>query len=333
MDTTSLLCDEVWLSTPTPDYLNYNDNIPPKTDTSAEYSSTQVSEVDFLICLEKEELYLPKKGFLNYLQSQNLIFSRFRAIQWLIKTCTRFNLSLVALFNAANYLDRFISINHCHEWKNWMMELLSVACLSVAAKFSETSLPSLHEIQMEGLDHTFEPITIQQMELILLNTLKWRLSSTTSYSFLELLMTMKMDDLFQSSLLKDLLLDRVTQLLLQTILDYKMVECRPSIAAISAMWCGMEELMPSQSQAYLTHITGFFNHIHKDEIVKCRDIMLETKLVDPVYDCRENSEKCPSSPVTVLLKGGIDGQADLSIFNIKESESNIQANKRRRMNR
>lgn len=96
-----------------------------------------------------------------------------------------------------------------------MVELLSVACLSIASKFSETCTPSLHEIQvtflllvvvgvlllryvidwllllwlkMENLDHSFHPSTIQQMELKLLEALGWRLGSTTAYSYVELLM-------------------------------------------------------------------------------------------------------------------------------------------------
>ncbi|WCJ28333.1 CYCLIN D7 1 [Euphorbia peplus] len=327
MDHTNLLCDEQWLSTPTTHH-HHHDMI----DISDECTDTKQEEfeADFLVFFEKEELYLPNKGLFKYLQSRNLVFYRFRAIQWLIKSCTRLNLSMVALFNAANYLDRFISLAHCHEWKNWMVELLSVACLSVASKFSETFFPSLHEIQMEGLDHTFEPIAIEQMELILLNTLDWRLNSTTAYSCVELLMTIKIDDLFKSSHHKEELVDRVNKLLLQTILDYKMVECKPSIVAISAMWCSIEELNPSRPQAYLTHIAKLFNHIHKDEITKCRNMIFETKLEDPVYGCREKSDKCPSSPVTVLLKGEIDGNADLSIFTVQESDSNIKSNKKRK---
>lgn len=34
------------------------------------------------------------------------------------------------------------------EWHHWMVELLSVACLSVASKFNETDVPSLDEIQV-----------------------------------------------------------------------------------------------------------------------------------------------------------------------------------------
>lgn len=92
---------------------------------------------------------------------------------------SRLNLSLETVFSAANYLDRFISMNQWHVrnnefwnsfflcsfsnyfwtenfllkytwqgWKYWMVELLSVACLSVASKFTESFTPSFDEIQV-----------------------------------------------------------------------------------------------------------------------------------------------------------------------------------------
>lgn len=98
-----------------------------------------------------------------------------------------------------------------------MVELLSVACFSVASKFSETCTPTLHEIQvtvviivtiinilllfgfvidlhlvfiskMEDLGHSFQSSTIQRMELALLEALGWCLGSTTAYSCTELLL-------------------------------------------------------------------------------------------------------------------------------------------------
>jgi cyclin D7 len=67
---------------------------------------------------------------------------------------------------------------------------------------------------MEDLDHSFQPITIQRMELVLLRALGWRLGSTTAYSYVELLM-MEIDFLKSYSYLqKDLVACRVTELLL-----------------------------------------------------------------------------------------------------------------------
>ncbi|EEF30818.1 cyclin d, putative [Ricinus communis] len=339
----SFLCDEEWLPSPSSTAsghcTQFQSNVNVDSYDDSFYTTKEDCEQALSLCLEKELSYMPQQGYFEHLQSKNLFFARFKAVQWLIKSRSRLNLSFETLFNAANYLDRFISLNKCLEWKNWMVELLSVACLSVASKFSEsTYAPSLLEIQMEDMDHTFQSITIQRMELMLLQALGWRLGSTTVYSYVELMMMMMVinNDFLKSHLRKDLIVARVTELILGTILDCKFAEFRPSIAAVSAIWCGLEELIPSKTSTQLTYITGFLNKDQKDDIVKCHNI-LEQKLIDPLNDLAacENSSYCPSSPVTVLLTERIDVydcHVDLSLFKMPSSNTNIleSTNKRRK---
>lgn len=64
----------------------------------------------------------------------------------------------------------------------WAIKLLSVACLSLAAKMEELNVPALSEFQLE--DYHFESKVIQRMELLVLNTLEWRMASTTPFAFL-----------------------------------------------------------------------------------------------------------------------------------------------------
>ena len=51
------------------------------------------------------------------------------------------------------YFDGYIfnlyrDLKNFQEWKDWMVELLSIACLSIASKFGDTTsnTPTLHEI-------------------------------------------------------------------------------------------------------------------------------------------------------------------------------------------
>ncbi|XP_050213875.1 putative cyclin-D7-1 [Mercurialis annua] len=312
----SLLCDEVLLSTDCCCNNNHdNDN-----GDGFSYTAKEDCEEAFCLCLKKEFTYMPSQGYFVHLdQSQDLLFARIEAIRWLIKSRSRLNLSFETIFNAANYLDRFLSRNHSLGWKKWMVELLSVACLSVASKFNETSAPSLHEIQMEEMDHIFQSITVQRMELTVLQELDWRLASTTAYSYLEMTAVIMSNDLLKSHLQKDSLVARVTELLLGTMLDCSFVEYRPSIVAVSAIWCALEELVPSNMlSTNLSYITGFFNQHHKDDIMKCHTIMKE-KLVPNLG----KSNGCsPSSPVTVLLTERVDVydcHVDLSLFKVVES--------------
>ena len=82
----NLLCDEVWLSsTGTPDISHEREHCILKGYADSFYTTKEDSERALAICLEKEFGYMPEPGYLDYLQSNNLVFARFRAIQWLIK--------------------------------------------------------------------------------------------------------------------------------------------------------------------------------------------------------------------------------------------------------
>ncbi|KAI8018371.1 Cyclin-D4-1 [Camellia lanceoleosa] len=59
------------------------------------------------------------------------------------------------------------------------MQLLSVACLSLATKMEEYRVPSLSEFQLEC---NFESKVIQRMEHLVLNALEWRMSSVTPFA-------------------------------------------------------------------------------------------------------------------------------------------------------
>lgn len=64
----------------------------------------------------------------------------------------------------------------------WAIRLLSVACLSLAAKMEELKVPSLPEFLLD--DYNFDSKVIQRMELLVLSTLEWRMSSITPFDFL-----------------------------------------------------------------------------------------------------------------------------------------------------
>lgn len=66
--------------------------------------------------------------------------------------------------------------------KYWAIRLLSVACLSLAAKMEECNVPALSEFQLQ--DYSFESKVIQRMELLVLSTLEWNMNFITPLAFL-----------------------------------------------------------------------------------------------------------------------------------------------------
>ncbi|WOL14987.1 hypothetical protein Cni_G23768 [Canna indica] len=179
--------------------------------------------------LLREHLYAPCRGYHDKLQeSSYLPVARTRALRYIILVCRRLNLAIGTAFKAANYLDRFISMNCTVKWEDWMMELLSIACLSIASKMDEVSVPSLHDLQMEDLDRSFQGITIQQMELTVLKMLDWRLACITPYTYVEVF-TWGLDHG------RTLSITCVIELLLSALLDCRFLVYNPSNLAASAL--------------------------------------------------------------------------------------------------
>ncbi|XP_023545107.1 putative cyclin-D7-1 [Cucurbita pepo subsp. pepo] len=273
-----LLCDEDWLST-SADTHGKNLSlvcVGAKEDEDEEQAAVSV-------CMAKEMSYMPDPHYKEFLETQDLVFVRLTCIQWLLKCRNRWNLSHGTVFLAANYLDRFISKNRTKEWKDWMVELLGVACLSVACKFHETYPPTLTQIQMEDyMDHVFDESSIERMEVTLLKALDWHLCCPTPYAYIHLL---------GLNLESSLLMANITELLVGAVLDHRLMPFKPSLIALSTIWCSLDLLPPITSQPSLSYFMRLFNHPHKDEMMKCRAVLEAVQ-----------SSRCPQSPTSVLMK-------------------------------
>lgn len=62
-----------------------------------------------------------------------------------------------------------------------------MACLSLAAKMEECTVPALPEFCVE--EYSFESSVIQRMELLVLNTLEWKMGSLTPFAFTQFFLT------------------------------------------------------------------------------------------------------------------------------------------------
>jgi cyclin D5, plant len=65
----------------------------------------------------------------------------------------------------------------------WAARLLSVACVSVAAKMEECRAPALSEFDAGG-GYEFCSESIRRMELLVLSTLGWRMGAVTPFDYL-----------------------------------------------------------------------------------------------------------------------------------------------------
>lgn len=81
-------------------------------------------------------------------------------------------------------------------------------------------LPLYPRLQVEEVEHIFEAHTIQRMELLVLSTLGWRMSSVTPFSYIDYFF----HKLGISNLLLRALLSRVSEIILGTM-NGKHPEC------------------------------------------------------------------------------------------------------------
>ncbi|KAF8377345.1 hypothetical protein HHK36_030722 [Tetracentron sinense] len=138
------------------------------------------SDECLVLMVERECEHLPRDGYLKRLRSGDLDLGVRRvAVDWIWKVHAHYSFGPLSVYLSINYLDRFLSAYEMPRSKAWMMQLLGVACLSIAAKMEETEMPLSVDLQVGETKFVFEARTIKRMELLVLSTLKWRMQAIT----------------------------------------------------------------------------------------------------------------------------------------------------------
>jgi cyclin A len=118
----------------------------------------------------------------NCFMIQTEITEQMRAIliDWLSEVTEEYRLCLNTLFLTVNYTDRILEVLQIPRSK---LQLLGVSCMLVASKFEEIHPPLVDDF-VYITDNTYCREEILQMELIVLNTLKFSLTVSTIKNFL-----------------------------------------------------------------------------------------------------------------------------------------------------
>jgi len=98
---------------------------------------------DLVTLFSKEE----EQG-LSCVDDVYLATDRKEAVGWILRVNSRYGFSTLAAVLAITYLDKFICSYSLQRDKPWMLQLVSVACLSLAAKVEETHVPLLLDFQV-----------------------------------------------------------------------------------------------------------------------------------------------------------------------------------------
>ncbi|KAG6396518.1 hypothetical protein SASPL_142669 [Salvia splendens] len=139
---------------------------------------------------------------------------------------------------SVNYFDRFVCCHQLPKMSGWPLQLLSVACLSLAAKMEERLVPCLLDLQVEDPKFSFEARTIQRMELLVLSVLDWRLRSISPFCYLPFF-ALKIDP---SGTYTDFLTTRAKEIIFSTFKETSLLGCRPSCIAAATILCAANDL-------------------------------------------------------------------------------------------
>ncbi|KVH93308.1 Cyclin, C-terminal domain-containing protein [Cynara cardunculus var. scolymus] len=227
------------------DTLFYCEEQQPADHHPWQWHHQQYYDHDFL--WEDEELvslFTKQQQTLSFLRTDpSLLIARKQAVDWILKVKSHFGFSHLTAILSMNYLDRFLSSLHFQKDKPWMIQLLAVTCLSLAAKTEQTQVPSLLDLQVEETQYMFEAKTIQKMELLVMSTLKWKMNPVTPISFLDhIVRRLGLMSHHHHHLHWDCFFKKCEDIILSLVSDSRFVGYEPSVMATATMLHVIEEV-------------------------------------------------------------------------------------------
>ncbi|ANM66709.1 Cyclin-like [Arabidopsis suecica] len=197
-----------------------------RSDKQEPHFTTTIDDEDYVADLVlKENLRFETLPSKTTSSSDRLI-----AIDWILTTRTRFGFQHQTAYIAISYFDLFLHKRFIGLQKDetWAMRLLSVACLSLAAKMEERIVPGLSQYPQDH-DFVFKPDVIRKTELLILSTLDWKMNLITPFHYFNYFLAKISQD--NHSVSKDLVLLRSSDSLLALTKEISFTEYRQFVVA------------------------------------------------------------------------------------------------------
>ncbi|KAG5234872.1 cyclin-D6 [Salix suchowensis] len=236
-----------------------------KLDLGNQLASSEEHQPDTITYLFASEFdHMPSRNLLDLLETRDFYVSFRQEAISLILQCSDDDFLCFAgtiflrlwpfvPYLAVNFMDRFISRIEIPEGKPWILRLLVVSCLSLAAKMESTDF-SVSNFQGDEAGFIFDNKTVNRMELLILDTLDWRMRSITPFSFLHFFISLSQ---LKDPALAQTLKGRATEIILKAQNEIKLLKFKPSIIAASALLVASNELLPLQFPSLKCSISAF----------------------------------------------------------------------------
>ncbi|GAU49979.1 hypothetical protein TSUD_238020 [Trifolium subterraneum] len=251
--------------------------------------------------VDKEKDHLPRDDYLMRLRSGDLDLSvRREALDWIWKAHAYYGFGPLSLCLSVNYLDRFLSVYQLPKGVSWTVQLLAVACFSLAAKMEEVKVPHSVDLQVGEPRFVFHGKTIQRMELMVLSTLGWKMQALTPCSFIDyFLVKISCEKHAEKSSIT-----RSVQLILNIIKGIDFLEFRYSEIAAAVAISVLKEVPVQEVDKAITD----FVIVEKDRVLKCVELIKDLSLNK--VGATKNTTYVPQSPIGVLDTGCMSFKSD-----------------------
>ncbi|KAE7995555.1 hypothetical protein FH972_000336 [Carpinus fangiana] len=262
-------------------------------DPVTSFEEQQSDKISNLFASESD--HMPSQNFLSSLMDSDFHGSlRCEAISYMSQFTS--NLDPFIPYLAVNYMDRFISKQEIPEGKPWVLRLLVISCLSLAAKMKNTPFSLSDFLREEG--HIFDAQAINKMELLILDALDWRMRSMTPFPFLDFFLSLfelKDPPLIQA------LKCRASEIIFHAHNEVKLLEYKPSIIAASVLLSASYQLFPLQFPSFKASILSC-KYINKENLMNCFNVLQEMLVVVMMegYESMVDAESSTRIPLSVL---------------------------------
>ncbi|KAL5562443.1 hypothetical protein UlMin_032190 [Ulmus minor] len=253
---------------------------------------------ELLSLFSKEQQQQAHLDLVALQEDSSVSIARCEAVDWMQKVIAHYGFTPLTAVLAINYLDRFLSSLHFQRDKPWMVQLVAVTCLSLAAKVEETQVPLLLDLQVMDAKYVFEAKTIQRMELLVLSSLQWKMHPVTPLSFLNHIIRR----LGLKTHLHWEFLRRCERLLLSVVSDSTFIGFPPSVLATATMMRVIDRVEPSNAVDYKSQLLGVLK-LSKEKVDDCYSHILElSRGYNQIYNnpLKRKLEQIPGSPSGVI---------------------------------
>ncbi|GAB4846898.1 hypothetical protein Ancab_025906 [Ancistrocladus abbreviatus] len=243
------------------------------------------SEDDYIRLLVQKESLSPSQRVSDAASPDWLKSERLNAITWILKTRAQLGLKHKTAYLSVAYIDHYLSRKSIHNGPSWIIKLLSIACLWLAAKMEEGGVAGLKDYLVK--DAWTDKEAIQRMELLVLSALEWKIRIITPFAYTNYLMTKLCGKTEPTALIP-----KVKELLLGVIRETNLIDRRPSIIAAAAVLAANDTVLTPETLEFkingislwgdeeLEHIFSFY-HMMTGKLNTPKPIISPNEAPDP----------------------------------------------------